>query len=237
VVFPHAGSGASAYFFLARLLQPDPLEVHIVQYPGRETRMKEPPLDALADMISLLATELAPILGTGPYACFGHSMGALLAFEFTRHLQRAGAPLPRHLFLSGRLAPQTPGPCLRVGELGDVAFLEAVGRRYQALPAELLANRELLEILLPSLRADFRLVENHVHIPGCPLAVAATVLNGREDPGITAATATAWQTQFVDPIAVQWFDGGHFFLARAGHELRPLLAARLADAAPSERNR
>lgn len=236
LVFPHAGAGASAYFFLARLLQPDPVEVHVVQYPGREARMKEPPLDSLDRMIASMATELVPVLHAGPCAFFGHSMGALLAFEFTRHLRRAGAPLPCHLIISGRHAPQIPGSSVRVSQLSDEAFLDTVGRRYQALPAELLANREIRDLVLPSLRADFRLVENHVHTPGPPLAMAGTVLNGRDDPGITPAMAAAWQTHFVHPIAVRWFDGGHFFLAPAGSQLRAELQAALAGCAPRSPN-
>lgn len=228
IVFPHAGSGASAYFFIAHLLQHDPVEVHLVQYPGRETRIKETPVDSVASMVDLLAVELGPLLGTGNFVFMGHSMGALIAFELVQHLRSTHQPLPKHLIISGRQAPQVPDYKFGVDQLSDDDFLNAIGRRYNALPDELVADPEIMKLLLPSLRADFRLVERHSPNSVAPLAIAATVLNGKADPWVSEATARAWQGQFTRPIRCLWFEGGHFFLRDASEQIRTSLISALS---------
>lgn len=226
-VFPHAGSGASYYHFLARAMKEDPVELHLVQYPGREMRVKETPLTSMDAMRSTLREELKPLFDDKPFAFFGHSMGALTAFELTRELQASAGPLPRHLFLSGRQAPHIPGPVLDVPKLDDATFLDAVGRRYNALPAELLANREILEIVLPSLRADFTLMERYTHREAPPLSVALTLLNGKEDPWIDENGLRGWERHTTHPVHQHAFAGGHFYLPAAAKELRAIVMATL----------
>jgi len=232
-VFPHAGSGASYYHFLARALKDDPIEVHIVQYPGREMRVKEPALTSMAAMLESLGADLCPRLAEKPCALFGHSMGALIAFEFARRLRAAGEPAPQHLFLSGRQAPQVPGPVLQVERLDDEAFLDAVGRRYHALPPEVLAHREILELVLPSLRADFTLMERYAYQPAPPLAVPITLLNGAADPWVSADSLAAWRTQSTYPLQSHTLPGGHFYLPGAAQQIRALLLPMLGRPAKS----
>jgi pimeloyl-ACP methyl ester carboxylesterase len=105
-VFPHAGSGASSYHFLARACKDDPVEINLIQYPGREMRIREAPCTDMAAMLASLGDDLRDYLADTPFAFFGHSMGALVAFELTRRLAENGAPLPQQLFLSGGMAPQ-----------------------------------------------------------------------------------------------------------------------------------
>jgi medium-chain acyl-[acyl-carrier-protein] hydrolase len=228
IVFPHAGSGASYYHFLARALRGHPIEVHLVQYPGREMRLREAPCDRMDRMVETLHDELRPLLQEKPFALFGHSMGSLIAFELTRRLGDLGAMLPRHLFLSGRQAPHVPGQVLQVEQLDDDAFLEAVGHRYKALPAELLGHREILELILPSLRADFTLMQRYVYRPSAALDIPITLLNGRDDPWISPETLTAWQTHFRPPIRQHLFEGGHFYLSDAAERIGPLVLEALA---------
>ncbi len=226
-VFPHAGSGASYYHFLCRALRADPIEAHIIQYPGREMRMRERPLDRMEAMVDLLAHELPPLLEEKPYAFFGHSMGSLTAFELTRRLVQLGLRLPRHLFLSGRQAAHLPGHVLHVDRLNDTEFLDAVGRRYNALPPELLAHREILELILPSLRADFTLMERYIYRAAPILDIDATLLNGRDDPWVNPPSLAAWQQHFARPIRQHLFPGGHFYLPEVAQELRSLALATL----------
>lgn len=227
IVFPHAGSGASYYHFLARALRGHPVEVHLVQYPGREMRLREAPCDRMDRMVETLHDELRPLLQEKPFAFFGHSMGSLIAFELTRRLAGLDSTLPRHLFLSGRQAPHVPGHVLQVEQLDDNAFLEAVGHRYKALPAELLGHREILELILPSLRADFTLMQRYVYQPSAALDLPITLLNGRDDPWISPETLAAWQTHFRPPIRQHLFGGGHFYLSDAAERIRALVLEAL----------
>lgn len=219
-VFPHAGSGASYYHFLARELKDTPLEVHILQYPGREMRVREKPVSDMAAMVQGLANDLRNFLDEKPFSFLGHSMGALLAFELARQLREAGSPLPRHLFLSGRQPPHFPPQNIQVETLDDAAFLDAVGRRYKALPAELLAHTEILELILPSLRADFTLMERHTHRPALPLDLPFTVLNGLEDPWVDQQRVGEWQQHTRAPLRRRTFAGGHFYLPAVAADLR-----------------
>ncbi len=226
-VFPHAGSGASSYHFLAKTCRDDPFELSIVQYPGREMRIREEPCFTMADMLRSLREDLGPTLPERPFAFLGHSMGALLAFELARELAAAGAPEPLHLFLSGRQAPQLPARNLPVDSLDDEAFLDAVGRRYNALPAELLANREILALILPSLRADFKLMAGYVHRAGAPLGCGLTLLNGVDDPWVDGKSVDAWQLQARLQIGRHWFPGGHFYMPQAAAAVGDVLRRTL----------
>ena len=179
-------------------------------------------------MVDLLARELPPLLEEKPYAFFGHSMGSLMAFELTRRLVQLGMRPPQHLFLSGRQAAHLPGHVLQVDRLDDTEFLDAVGRRYNALPPELLAHREILELILPSLRADFTLMERYTYRAAPILDIDATLLNGRDDPWVTPPSLAAWQQHFARPIQQHLFPGGHFYLPEVASELRSVvLATRL----------
>ncbi|HEY1109079.1 MAG TPA: alpha/beta fold hydrolase [Opitutaceae bacterium] len=227
-VFPHAGSGASYYHFLARELKDIPLEVHILQYPGREMRVREKPVSDMDIMVSALGDELRNLLEEKPFHLLGHSMGALLAFELARHLRAAGRALPRHLFLSGRQPPHLPPQNIQVEALDDRAFLDAVGRRYKALPAELLAHSEILELILPSLRADFTLMERHRHREAPPLDIPFTLLNGVEDPWVDARRVGEWQQHTRLPLRQRTFPGGHFYLPAVAADLRREIVTAIA---------
>ncbi|HWL15408.1 MAG TPA: alpha/beta fold hydrolase [Opitutus sp.] len=226
-VFPHAGSGASAYHFLARACKNDPVEVNLIQYPGREMRLREPPCEDMDAMVASLDDDLRDLLAGRPFAFFGHSMGSLVAFELTRRLAAAGRPLPQQLFLSGRQAPQCPALNLPVDSMSDAEFLDAVGRRYNALPAELMSNPEILSLLLPSLRADFKLMAGHRHRPAAPLGVKLTLLNGVDDPWVNQESIAAWQAQSELPIESHWLPGGHFYLPEAIATVRDVMLRAL----------
>jgi surfactin synthase thioesterase subunit len=226
-VFPHAGSGASSYHFLARACKDDPVEINLIQYPGREMRIREAPCTDMAAMLASLGEDLRDYLSDTPFAFFGHSMGALVAFELTQRLVESGGPLPQQLFLSGRQAPQRPALNLPVDSMSDAAFLDAVGRRYNALPAELMSNPEILSLLLPSLRADFKLMAGHQYRPAEPLDVGLTLINGTDDPWVDRDSVEAWQAMSHQPIETHWLPGGHFYLPQAATVVRSLLLRAL----------
>jgi medium-chain acyl-[acyl-carrier-protein] hydrolase len=160
----------------------------------------------------VLAEGLRPYLDL-PFAFFGHSMGALIAFELARHLARRQARGPMHLFVSGRAAPQLPdeGPPIHHREYE--AFVEEL-RHLNGTPAEVLQNPELLELLLPRLRADFALCETYRCPAGPPLRCPLTAFGGLEDD-VTREELRAWESQTVGPFTLQLFPGDHFFLHRS----------------------
>ncbi|AUH50743.1 thioesterase [Chromobacterium sp. ATCC 53434] len=228
--FPYAGGHAGIYTPWQGKLHPD-VEICAVQLPGRGARFRDPGFKSLPPLIEELAREL-PLDGAVPFAFFGHSMGSLIAFELARRLQTLGRPLPRRLFVSGCDAPQHRQAPRGLHQLDDAGFIEAL-RDYQGTPAEILANRELMELLLPSLRDDFQLVESYRYHPGAPLTMPTTVLAGRDDRQRLPEQTEGWQRETTGPSRVHWFDGGHFFIASAREAVLARVNAELAELLPA----
>ena len=207
------------------------VEVVPVQLPGRETRWAEKPIPRVRPLIELAARDLLPWLEP-PFALLGHSMGALLAFELARELRRRGAPQPRHLFVAARAAPHTHRPLRPTYSLGDVAFVEEL-RRLNGTPPEVLANPELLDIMLPMVRADFELCETYAYAPEPPLACPISAYGGSDDDHVTPHMIDAWRLQTTGRFSSRIFPGGHFFframerflIQEVSGELRELTAS------------
>lgn len=213
VCFPYAGAGASAYFAWSRALRGRPIEVRAVQPPGRENRLSEAPFTELQPLVDALASACTA-LADRPFAFFGHSMGSLIAFEVTRALRDRAAPMPVHLFVSGANAPDVPRTREPLHPLpGADEFVAAVASRYGGLPKAVLDNRELLEVILPVLRADMRITESYVHTPAAPLPVGIAAYTGAEDPMVTPESLMGWRAQSTGGFASRVFPGDHFFLA------------------------
>ncbi|MET9608847.1 alpha/beta fold hydrolase [Streptomyces sp. NPDC006512] len=213
VCFPHAGGSATAYTNLARTLPAD-FDVVAVQYPGRQDRYLEAPFTALDPLVEAVAGELARELAEDPgrpYALFGHSMGALVAFETARLLARDGLPGPQRLFLSGRDAPGLRKSSAHYRRFDDAAVLAEV-RRLGGTDQTTLDNPEILEMVLPALRADYRALSTYSWGGGEPLTTAVTALVGDSDPVVTVQEALAWREHTSGPFALEVFSGGHFYL-------------------------
>ncbi|GAB2633116.1 alpha/beta fold hydrolase [Streptomyces capparidis] len=212
---PFAGGGAPAYQpWLAHL--PSSVRLRAVQLPGRLNRIAEPPLTSLGEVVSAVADALAEDGDELPYALFGHSMGALLAFELTRELRRRDAPAPALLAVSGWPAPDTGPAHLAVtgplSGLPDDRFLEVLAK-LGGLPEEALAEPELVELMIPSLRADFRIIEGYQYRPQAPLSVPVSVFGGTEDPLASAERLRGWARETTGAVRVRRFPGNHFYLA------------------------
>lgn len=145
-VFPYAGGVAASFAQWRELAAPE-LSVQVALMPGRGARLHEPPVDDLAELVDALATAVVE-RASGPFLLFGHSLGALVAFEVTRELRRRGAPAPLALLVGGAEAPQTRLVRRRVHDLDDAGLIEAL-RDFGATPAALLADRDLMELILP----------------------------------------------------------------------------------------
>lgn len=223
VCFPHAGGAASFFFPFSQALRTH-VEVLCVQYPGRHERRREPLLGDIGELADGVAAALDQWRDER-LAFFGHSMGAVIAYEVARRMLRENAAVPVHLFASGRRAPSTHRE-ETVHDRGDEALLADV-RALEGTDSELLADDELLRMALPVLRSDYRAVETYRWLPGPPLTCPVTVLNGDGDPKVTGEEARAWRTHTSGPCEVLTYGGGHFFLAERWPEIAGLVRERL----------
>lgn len=224
---PHAGGGASAYRDWQAVAGPD-VEVVPVHLPGRESRFAEPPAVSAAELADRLA---GPLLERAdrPFALFGHSMGALLAYELTHELLRRGRP-PGRLLVSAYPAPHLsrPGSADTVHSLPDQLLVEHV-RAHRGTAGEVLDHPELLELLLPAIRADYALCETYRFADRPPLPVPVTVLGGADDPGVGEEELRAWARLTTAGCTVEILPGGHFYL----HGQLDAVAAVLRRSSPA----
>ncbi|MER8062291.1 MULTISPECIES: alpha/beta fold hydrolase [unclassified Streptomyces] len=208
VCFPHAGGAAGSYRALARALGPE-VEVLAVQYPARQDRRHEPPVPRLAELADRIA-EVLDALGPrdpAPYALFGHSLGALVAYETARRLDHRGNT-PHRLFVSARCAPTAgAGP---TDHLDDDAALLAEVRRLGG--GDALDDPEVQALALPALRADYAALRSYTWRQGPALRCPVTVLTGTDDPLCTPEQALDWLRLAVVPGRSRVFRGGHFYL-------------------------
>lgn len=220
--FPYAGGRATSFRPWVEAL-PGSIDVWGVQLPGHDGRLLEPPLASVPAIVEAVVPALLAELDR-PYALFGHSMGALVAFEVARALQARGAPPAAHLLVSGRRAPHLAAHEADIHALDNEAFVAEIGRRYGAIPAELLRHPDVMDLLLPVLRADITAIETYVHTPGEPLSSAISVFGGDTDPFASPAELHAWQEHTRLPVTTRLFAGGHFYF-----NAPPVLAALLAE--------
>ncbi len=225
--FPYAGAGAAAFRDWDRGL-PAELEVAAVRLPGRESRFLEEPYQALEPLIAALCDEVMARHRDVPFAFFGHSLGALVAYELTCALHERGAPLPAHLFASGRVAPHLKDPDGDVHRMSDAQLVVELRERGQT-PEEILENEELLEMLLPAVRADFAVAELYQPRHQPPLPLPLTAFGGAEDPDVPEYAVRAWAEHTRAAFSSRMFPGGHFFL---DEQRAPLLRAIAEQLAP-----
>ncbi|PCG81995.1 thioesterase [Streptomyces sp. WZ.A104] len=205
---PHAGGSASAYFALSRALAPR-VEVLAVQYPGRQDRRDEPLLDSIARLREGLAEALVPWTDR-PIALFGHSMGALLAYETARLLAEDERARLAHLFVSGRGDPAREVE-VALDRLDDRAMVSALGDLGGTDPA-LLADEDVLRMVAPAIRSDYRAVRTYHHEPGPPLPCPVTALVGETDAMAPVDDVEKWAAYTSGPFSMTVFEGGHFYL-------------------------
>jgi medium-chain acyl-[acyl-carrier-protein] hydrolase len=226
--FPYAGGGGSLYMPWARQA-PAGVEVCAVQPPGRESRLNERPYTRLAELVDAALEALQRYLDV-PFAVFGHSMGALLAFEFARRARRAGGPAPIRLFVSGHRAPDLPRQHAAIAHLPDAEFVAEIRRRYAGVPAEILEQPELLALFLPCLRADMSAIELYRCEAEEPLDCPISAYGGRDDPEAGEAELGAWRAHTRAGFTLRRFAGSHFYLRHARTELLTAVCDDLATA-------
>jgi surfactin synthase thioesterase subunit len=226
-LFCFANAGGSAAPYLAWQTALPEIEVCAVQLPGRGPRLAEAPIRSFAQLVETLAALIAREDDL-PFAFFGHSLGGLLAFELARHLRRYHFAPPEHVFVSASNPPQCRPPGKRLHELDDDALIEAL-REYNGTPPDALADRELMALLLPAIRADFALVENYAYREDVPLDIALTVLAGTRDKHLVADRLCRWQAETSEACTLRWFEGDHFFLHAQQQAVLECIQAELCN--------
>jgi medium-chain acyl-[acyl-carrier-protein] hydrolase len=227
VCLPYAGGSATLFARWAKAM-PAGVELVAVQLPGRGKRIGEAPFTRLDPLLTALAPALAP-LDDAPFVLFGHSMGALVAYELTRRLRRQGACLPLELLVSARAAPQLPDEDPPLHALPHAELLHEL-RRLGGTPESVLADPELLELLLPTLRADFAVIETWQHVDEAPLSTPITVFGGLSDRGVGQRQLEPWRALTDGPFALHMIPGDHFFVLDPEPSLLPLIQRALASA-------
>jgi medium-chain acyl-[acyl-carrier-protein] hydrolase len=207
--FSYAGGAASVYQPWMREL-PHDVEVCAIQLPGREGRLLEQPYTAMAPVTERLADALDRYLDR-PFAFFGHSMGALVSFEVAREIRRRHGISPQHLLVSGHAAPRVARRRAPVHQLPDAAFVDAI-RELNGTPEQVLQNAELMELVLPALRADLAVCETYAYVAEPPLDCPISAFGGLADAEVTYDDLRAWQVETLGQFRLRLFEGDHFYL-------------------------
>jgi surfactin synthase thioesterase subunit len=212
ICFPHAGG--SPYFFRGWGKALQDFEPHAVCYPGRAERIAESPATDLKAMTRQIAASLRPLMESRPTVFFGHSMGAIVAYETACVLAEDGDG-PTHLFASGARAPQLmkgdPAAALQWDDESIARNLLELG----GTDAGLLSNPTFLELVMPYIGADFRMLSAYSADERAPLDCAVTALVGASDPRVSAEQAAAWRESTRGPFRSVSLPGDHFYLAEA----------------------
>jgi pyochelin biosynthetic protein PchC len=206
--FPHGGGGAT-FFRQWTIAAPADVEIVSVQYPGREDRRHEPALTEMAPLADGAADALTQAAEL-PLVLFGHSMGALVAFEVARRLEARGI-IPLRLIVSGREAPHQAQPSAK-HLLGDDLLWSEV-RRLGGTHPTLLESHELRAIVLPTLRADYRLVDEYRFAARAPIEAPISAFIGDIDPDVAVERVDGWRDWTSGEFELRVFPGDHFYLA------------------------
>ncbi|MEO8338098.1 MAG: alpha/beta fold hydrolase [Nitrospirota bacterium] len=209
--FPYAGGGPAVFRSWPQYLSPD-IELCAVQLPGRGARMNDASIGELRRLVAELAEVIEPSLDR-PIALFGHSIGGLIAFELAREIRRRYGVEPAHLFVSGCPAPQIldNDPLF---DMPEEEFLDRI-RRFNGTPWEVLENPEMMQLVLPALRADFSLRDTYVHAAEPPFRCAISAFGGMDDEGVGTEKLEQWRDHTSDVFQLCLFQGDHFFLRTA----------------------
>lgn len=224
-LFPHAGGNGASFRSWAEHLPPG-VDACALQLPGRGERLNERAMESMAALVDAVLVNIAPSLDR-PYVLFGHSFGALLAFELAHRIDVEGLRPPLRLVVSGRRAPSTGVGGRVLHRLPDDEF-EARIRRFGGTPSVLLDDPELRALFLGVLRADFKVIETYEYPQRPPLDVPLSIFRGEDDEEAPLDLVQPWQQEARAASSVRSFAGGHFF---ALERPRPVVRALLEDVA------
>lgn len=229
--FPYAGGGPSVFREWSRALPPS-VDVWAIHLPARESRIVEVPFTRLLLLAEAVTDAITAAICEGMaeqrFAMFGHSLGALLAFEVARELRRRGGPRPSCLLCSGCHAPQIAPARSPIHQLPAGQFVQRL-RELNGSPPNMLDNAELMDVVLPSLRADFEMYETYEYRPGDPLDMWIAAFAGMDDREVMLDDVAAWRDQTKASFQLHLVPGDHFFVNTARDELLGVLLRCLSD--------
>lgn len=231
--FPYAGGGSSAYRTWATELPAD-VELCLVQMPGRESRWKDTPFLDMAGLVATAHDALREHFDR-PYMFFGHSLGGLVAFELARALRASGSRGPAHLFISAHRAPHLPNPHPEMRHLDDGPFVDEIKRRYGGIPQAVLDTPDLLQLVLPCLRADFTVFETYQYRDGQPLDIPISAFGGTTDGYVKQDALAEWAAQTSQPFSLRMLPGDHFYLQNERAAVYASIAAAAGASAGAPR--
>lgn len=223
--FPYAGGSARAFRAWGSWFAPD-LDFVAIDLPGRGAQVACALIDHMGPMVERLVTALEPLLDL-PFAFFGHSMGALIAFELCHALRKLGRRTPEHLFVSAVRPPHLFPIEDPVHVLPDKQFIARL-QQLDGIPAQTFESQGLLEMYLPILRADLRLAESYCYQPGPPLSHPITVFGGVDDPTTSNSSLQDWALHSRDACTVRLLAGGHFFINHQAHLMAASMLSSLS---------
>lgn len=221
---PPAGHGASAYRKWPAELAPA-IGVYRVQPPGRENRFREPCAPRLDDYVAALTARIGR--SRGPFALFGHSMGAILAYEVAQAVRADTGTEPMHLFVSAYRSPQAPR-AESIHDLPDAEFVERLRQRFDGIPEAVLENQDVLDLMLPIVRSDLALLSTYEYRERPRLQCPVTAIGGEADPWVDEAQLGEWQRTTDGPFALHVVPGGHFYLDSAFTQVVGIVRRALA---------
>lgn len=223
--FPYAG-GSSLIFRTWGNALGSSVAVCPARLPGRERRLMEKPFTSAQALVEAAADAILPHLDR-PFAFFGHSMGAIISFELARYLRRHNRPQPTRLFISGRSAPQLGVKESATYSLPDAEFAEEL-LRLNGTPREVLEHPELMQLMLPLLRADFEVCQTYQYLPEPPLDCPITAFGGLNDQDVSGEMVGAWREQTSRPFNLWMLPGDHFFVNSAQERILQILSRDLS---------
>jgi medium-chain acyl-[acyl-carrier-protein] hydrolase len=221
VCFPYSGAGANVFRPWAGAL--DNADVLAAQLPGRERRIVEPPIGDLEELVQSLVPALMSRIDR-PYLLFGHSMGALIAYRIALELGRLGIRRPQRLIVSGYRSPELSSRNRSLHTLSDQEFIVEL-KKYGGTPDEILQHEETMQLLLPMIRADFRIHETYRHAPQPAADFPITAFTGKADHLVPNEDMLPWADKTAAGFEQRLFDGGHFFL----HEQRDAVLGAIQE--------
>ena len=229
----YAGAGASAYRLWPRALPPA-IEVLLVQMPGRESRRTEPLevyFEPVAEQIAnVISEQLDNSLDANgnhlPFAVFGHSMGAMMAYEVTCRLIEK-EKIPEHLFVSAFRAPHLPPPDDPIHQLPNDEMVDVMQTRYGGIPKIILETPDVLELFLPVMRADMQMIETYSYETKPALNIPISAFGGRIDKRVKESDLKDWEQHTTKEFKLQMFPGGHFYLQDRVNDLTRIISRSL----------
>ena len=225
--FPHAG-GAASFFRMWHQWLPDSIEVCPIQLPGRWERIHEPAFRSLEALMEAMTNPLQDYMDK-PFALFGHSLGALIAYELVRKIQKVSDGLRLiHLFISSRRAPHVPAPQPYLHLLPDDQLLTSLSGRSADHKAGGRQNLHMQKAFLSVIRNDYEMGETYTYSPGPLLSIPLTVFGGLQDPRLSIEQLQAWQAYTDKSFSIQMFEGKHFYIQNLEKEVIKVIAEKLS---------